>query len=149
MEWKKTILASKIFCMLISMCSACDRHKFVSNFIKSSTFVLTFHFHSDKFTFSAELWTNNQSWGNQIRKKQVIYFKTNIFCNLKYKKLTLKIDCKLTLISTSRLYYKNMAILNDSLSWSITLESSIMILQLSIMILKNTYRTGITHNNHS
>jgi hypothetical protein len=37
------------------------------------------------------------------------------------------------------LYYKNLMIVNDTTSWSVTQESSIMLLELSIMLLENIY----------
>ncbi len=41
---------------------------------------------------------------------------------------------------------KNIMIVNYATSWSITLESSITLLELSIMLLENLYSTGITHD---
>jgi hypothetical protein len=39
-------------------------------------------------------------------------------------------------------------IVNDPTSWSITLESSIMLLESSIMLPENIYSTGFTHDDH-
>jgi hypothetical protein len=49
---------------------------------------------------------------------------------------------------TCGLDYKNMTIVNDDCTtiWSITLESSIILLELSIMLLENIYSTGVTHD---
>jgi hypothetical protein len=41
-----------------------------------------------------------------------------------------------------------MVIVNDATSWSITLESSITLLESSILLLENNYSTGITHDDH-
>ncbi len=48
-----------------------------------------------------------------------------------------------------------MTIVNDATSWSIILEPSIMLLELtiallesSVMLLDNIYSTGITHDDH-
>jgi hypothetical protein len=49
---------------------------------------------------------------------------------------------------TGGLYYKNITIINDDTSWSVTLESSIMILESSISLLDNIYSTGFTHGEH-
>ncbi len=40
-------------------------------------------------------------------------------------------------------------IVNDATSWSITLESSIMLLESSIMLLENIYSTRITHGDRN
>jgi hypothetical protein len=72
-------------------------------------------------------------------------------------------DCIIFLNLICGLYYKNIMIVNDAakvisegrhnlehhLRSSITLlESFIMLLELSIMLLDNMYSTGITHDNH-
>ncbi len=44
------------------------------------------------------------------------------------------------------LYYKNTMIVNDATNWSITLESSITLLESSISCQLCSYRTGITHD---
>ncbi len=49
---------------------------------------------------------------------------------------------------TIGLYYKNMTIVNDATSQSITLESSITLQELSIMLLENIYVTRIARENH-
>ncbi len=62
---------------------------------------------------------------------------------------------------TGGLYYKNMTIVNDDTCWSVTLESSILILKSSITrlessiilidvnyALKNICSTGSTHGDH-
>jgi hypothetical protein len=41
-----------------------------------------------------------------------------------------------------------MTILNDATNWSVTLESSIMLLESSIMLLENIYSSGITLFDH-
>jgi hypothetical protein len=43
------------------------------------------------------------------------------------------------------LYYKNMMIVNGITSWSITLESTVMLLESSIRLLENVYSTGLTY----
>jgi hypothetical protein len=35
------------------------------------------------------------------------------------------------------MYYKNRTIINDATSWSVTLESSIMLLESSVMLLES------------
>jgi hypothetical protein len=40
-------------------------------------------------------------------------------------------------------------ILNDATSWSITLESSIMLLESSFMLLENIYCTDVMHDDHN
>ncbi len=47
---------------------------------------------------------------------------------------------------TRDLCYKNMTIVNDATSWSVTLESSIMLLESSIKLLENIYSSGVTHD---
>jgi hypothetical protein len=49
----------------------------------------------------------------------------------------------------SGLYYKDMTIVNDATSWSITLESPITLLELSIMLTENIYSTGFTHDDRN
>ncbi len=43
---------------------------------------------------------------------------------------------------------KNMTILIENTSWSHTLESSVTLLMLSIMLLENIYSTGVPHDDH-
>jgi hypothetical protein len=49
---------------------------------------------------------------------------------------------------TGGLYYKNVTIINDDTSWSVSLESSILILESSISLLDNIYSIGFTHGEH-
>jgi hypothetical protein len=48
-------------------------------------------------------------------------------------------------VESCGLYHKDMTIVNDASSWSITLELSIMLPESSIMLLQNNYSTGIAH----
>ncbi len=41
-----------------------------------------------------------------------------------------------------------MTIVNDVTSWNITFESSVTLLESSIMHLKNIYSIGVTHDDH-
>ncbi len=47
-------------------------------------------------------------------------------------------------ILISGLYYKNMIMVKDETSWSATLESSIMLQELSITLLDNIYSADFT-----
>ncbi len=58
-------------------------------------------------------------------------------------------------IETRGLCYKNMMIVNDTTSWSSTLDlsitlldSSIMFLEQSTILLENNNNTSFTHNRH-
>ncbi len=55
-------------------------------------------------------------------------------------------------LNSCGLYYKNLMIVNDNHNdatiWSIILQLSITLLESSIMLPKDIYSTGITHNDH-